>query len=58
MYGVQVEVRVLQELKLAAGAARLSLLRDDSLHRTANELAAAIFGRGYRKAQTKQVSRS
>ena len=51
----QVKVRILQLLKRTAGAARVQGLTVDAAHRTANEIAAELFGIGYGRLQVLQV---
>jgi hypothetical protein len=48
-------VRILQLLKRAAGNARVQGLAADTSHRTANEIAANLFGSGYGRLQVLQV---
>ena len=52
---MQVEVHILQVLKHAASALRVHELPAESSHRTANEIAAAVFGTSYGRLQVKQV---
>ena len=48
-------MRILQLLKRAAGAARVQDLAADAAQRTANEIAAELFGSGYGRLQVLQV---